>query len=207
MPKPHIAKQIELPLADWAADLHVPMLQLENGDGYIPIRPLVKGLLGQEDDRGQRARIDRDPILSQLKCYLPVQTAGGTQDMLCLPWLGIGRFIDRLSLDAVVEPYRTQVLNVMWAVTFAAYEIVSGKRVLPNLITIVPAERILASIPEQDMRRFLAMLAERMGRMEIASRSVAEEGAHMRQVLSTLLGAARQDDGPCPCCGRPFETS
>jgi hypothetical protein len=52
--------------------------------------------------------------------------------------VGIGRFIDRLSLESVREPYRAHVLNVMWAITFAAYQVMSGKRTVPHLITIVP---------------------------------------------------------------------
>jgi hypothetical protein len=199
----HIAKQVELPLADWAGDLRVPMLQMKDGDGYIPIKPLIKGLTGSENDAPHHQRINRDQILSHLKCYLPVQTPGGTQEMLCLPWLGIGRFIDRISLESVREPYRAQVLNVMWGITFAAYEVVSGKRTLPNLITIVPGDRILASIPEAGLRRFLEMIAERMGRMEIASRNVVDEAAGMRDILTTLLGPGREGES-CPCCGRPY---
>jgi hypothetical protein len=205
MAKPHIARQIMLPFADWAVNLQIPMLQMENDDGYIPIRPLVRGLLGTDDDRGHRARIQRDPILSQLSCYLPVQTDGCTQDMLCLPWLGIGRFIDRLSLESVREPYRAQVLNVMWAITFAAYEVVSGKRAVPHLITIIPAERVLASVPDQEVRKFLVMLADRIGRMEVSSRALAEANADIKVILSSLLGTVQDESKICPCCGRAIE--
>jgi len=80
----------------------------------------------------------------------------------------------------------------MWAITFAAYEVVSGKRTLPHLITIIPTEHMLASIPEQDMRKFLAMLAERIGRMEVSSRTLAEANADLKQILSALsLGSLR----------------
>ena len=188
-----IAKQVTLPLAEWA-DLEVPMLQMESGEGYIPVRPLCRALLGIDDDKPQRARIRRDPILSQLTTYLPVQTAGGTQDMLCLAWLGVGRWIDRLDLDSVKSAYRTRLLDIMWAITFAAYEVISGKQSLPALITIVPAARLLAAFREEDVRRFLRLLAERVGRMEIASRD-------LHQTLLTLGGASEQD-GICPCCGR-----
>jgi hypothetical protein len=44
-----IAKQVTLPLADWA-DLEVPLLQVDHGGEYIPVRPLCKGLLGTDDD-------------------------------------------------------------------------------------------------------------------------------------------------------------
>lgn len=188
-----VAKQVTLPLAEWA-DLEIPMLQMESGEGYIPVRPLCRALLGVDDDKPQRARIRRDPILSQLTTYLPVQTAGGTQDMLCLAWLGIGRWIDRLDLDSVKDAYRARLLDIMWAITFAAYEVVSGKRTLPALITIVPSARLLAAFREEDVRRFLHLLAERVGRIEIASRD-------MQTVLLTMTGTSEQD-GICPCCGR-----
>lgn len=105
-----VAKQVTLPLAEWA-DLEVPFLHVEDGGGYIPVRPLCKALLGADDDKAQRARIRRDPILSQLTAYLPVQTAGGTQEMLCLAWLGIGRWIDRLDLGSVRDEYRGRLLR------------------------------------------------------------------------------------------------
>jgi hypothetical protein len=192
-----IAKQITLPLAEWA-DLEIPMLQMESGEGYIPVRPLCRALLGVDDDKPQRARIRRDPILSQLTTYLPVQTAGGTQDMLCLAWLGVGRWIDRLDLDSVKDAYRTRLLDIMWAITFAAYEVISGKRALPALLTIVPSARLLTAFREEDVRRFLHLLAERIGRMEIATRDA-------QTVLLAMAGVS-QRDGVCPCCGRVDST-
>jgi len=190
-----IVKQVTLPLAEWA-DLEVPLLQVESGEGYIPVRPLCRALLGVDDDKPQRARIRRDPILSQLKTYLPVQTAGGTQEMLCLAWLGIGRWLDRLDLESVQEVYRPRLLEIMWAITFAAYEVITGKRPLPALLTIVPAARLLTAFREEDVRRFLRLLAERVGRMEMASRDL------QHALLS--LGQANEEDGNCPCCGRAF---
>ncbi len=190
-----IAKQVMLPLAEWA-DLEVPMLQMDSGEGYIPVRPLCRALLGVDDDKPQRARIRRDPILSQLTAYLPVQTAGGTQDMLCLAWLGVGRWIDRLDLNNVKDAYRTRLLDIMWAITFAAYEVVSGKQALPTLVTIMPSARLLAAFREEDIHRFLHLLAERIGRVEIASRD-------MQKLLLTMAGTSQQDS-VCLCCGRAF---
>jgi hypothetical protein len=191
-----IAKQVTLPLATWA-DLQVPLLQIEGGGAYIPLRPLCQALFGTDDDRPQRTRIRHDPILSQLTCHLPVQTAGGTQDMLCLSWLGIGRWIDRLNLATVREAYRARILDLMWAITFAAYEVISGQKLLPALVTILPSQPLLAAFQERDVRRFLFSLADRVGRMELANRDT-------KRLLSTLAGAA-QEDSVCPCCGRALE--
>ena len=191
-----VAKQVTLPLAAWA-DLDVPLLQIEGGGAYIPIKPLCQELLGTDDVRPQRQRIKQDPILSQLTCYLPVQTAGGTQDLLCLSWLGIGRWIDRLNLAHVREAYRARILDIMWAITFAAYEVVSGSRTLPALITIVPAQSLLATFQEDDIKQFLLSLAERIGRIELASRDT-------KNLLATLAGASLEDS-ICPCCGRMLE--
>src|SRR5262249_36050670 len=108
--------------------------------------------------------------------------------------LGVGRWIDRLDLDSVKAAYRTPLLDIMWAITFAAYEVISGKHPLPALITIVPAARLLTAFREEDVRRFLHLLAERVGRMEIASRE-------LQKTLLTLGGVSEQE-GICPCCGR-----
>jgi len=191
-----IARQVLLPLAEWA-DLDVPLLQIDGGGAYIPIRPLCHALLGIEDDRPQRQRIKHDPVLRQLTDYLPVQTPGGTQEMLCLAWLGIGRWIDRLNLENVREAYRPRILDLMWAITFAAYEVISGTRALPTLITIVPPKPLLAAFREEDVRRFLFSLAERIGQMELANRDV-------KQLLTALAGES-QANRACPCCGRAFE--
>jgi hypothetical protein len=188
-----LAKQVTLPLAEWA-DLEVPLLQLDGGSAYIPLKPLCQALLGIDDDRPQRQRIRHDPILSQLTCHLPVQTVGGTQEMLCLSWLGIGRWIDRLNLESVRETYRTRILDLMWAITFAAYEVISGTRTVPTLLTIVPSKPLLAALREEDVHQFLLSLADRIGRMELANRDV-------KQLLTTIAGT-QHDEDVCPCCGR-----
>ncbi len=194
-----VAKQVMLPLAAWS-DLQIPLLQLDNGGAYIPLRPLCQTLLGTDDDRPQRSRISVDPILSQLTSHLPVQTPGGTQAMLCLSWLGIGRWIDRLNLASVRETYRARILDIMWAITFAAYEVISGQHALPTLITIVPPQPsppLLAAFQENEAKNFLLLLAERVGRMEVANRDT-------KKLLAALAGAS-QDDEVCPCCGRAIE--
>jgi hypothetical protein len=116
--------------------------------------------------------------------------------MLCLAWLGIGRWIDRLDLGSVREEYRGRLLDIMWAITFAAYEVISGTHTLPTLVTIVPGQRLIAAFREEDVQRFLHLLAERVGRMEVASRD-------LRQLLLTTAGEA-QDGNACPCCGRAY---
>lgn len=195
-----IPRQVQLPLAEWA-DLNVPLLQVEDGGAYIPVKPLCQTLLGTDDDRPQRQRIRHDPILSQLTRHLPVQTVGGTQEMLCLSWLGIGRWIDRLNLENVRETYRPRILDIMWAITFAAYEIISGTRALPTLITIVPSTNpvapLLTAFREEDIKRFLFSLAERVGRMEVANRD-------LQQLLTSAANSSGEDQ-VCPCCGRALE--
>jgi hypothetical protein len=193
-----IAKQVSLPLAEWA-NIDVPLLRIDGGGAYIPIKPLCQELLGTTDDRPQRQRIRHDPILNQLTCYLPVQTPGGTQEMLCLSWLGVGRWIDRLNLENVRETYRARILDIMWAITFAAYEVISGQRTLPSLITIVPSTPLLAAFREDDSKQFLLSLAERIGRMEVANRDV-------KRILMTLLAPSPEGD-ICPCCGSILPTS
>jgi len=191
-----IAKQVTLPLADWAG-LDVPLLQVEGSGAYIPIKPLCKELLGTDDDRPQRQRIRYDPILSQLTSYLPVQTPGGAQEMLCLSRLGIGRWFDRLNLEHMRDLYRPHILDIMWAMTLAAYEVISGMRTLPTLITIVPSKSLVAALREDDVRHFLLSLAERVGRMELANRDT-------KKLLGAMAGVPQQD-GICPCCGRALE--
>ena len=116
--------------------------------------------------------------------------------MLCLSWLGIGRWIDRLNLENVREGYRARILDIMWAITFAAYEVISGTRTLPTLITIVPPKPLLAAFRDEDVKRFLFSLAERIGRMELATRDT-------KQVLTAMAGESLAE-GECPCCGRAY---
>lgn len=81
--------------------------------------------------------------------------------------------------------------------SFAAYEVISGVRTLPTLVTIVPSQRLLAAFREDDVQRFLHLLAERIGRMEVASRDI-------RNLLLTSAGLAQDgnDGNLCPCCGQ-----
>jgi hypothetical protein len=193
-----VARQVTLPLAEWA-ELNAPLLQVEGRGAYIPLKPLCHVLLGVNDDKPQRQRIRHDPILSQLTDYLPVQTAGGTQEVLCLSWLGIGRWIDRLNLESVRELYRARILDIMWAITFAAYEIISGVRTLPSLITILPSKPLLVTLREEDAKQFLYSLAERLGRMELANRDM--------RALLTMMAGDSSGAAVCPCCGQPLDSS
>ena len=66
-------------------DFHGQVLQIIDGNGrpYVPIKRICINL--GLDWEGQRQRIERDQVLSEGACMIQVPSAGGEQEMLCLP--------------------------------------------------------------------------------------------------------------------------
>ena len=196
-----VAHQTLIPLPKWGG-VSLPALIVEEEGAYIPVKLLCAVLMGTVDDRPHRARIKRDPILNQLWRFLPVQTSGGQQDMFCLEHTGVARWIDRLDLGKVREDIRPRILAFMWDVTLAARRALYGEvesRNLPAFHAIVPHNRTPVTIRDEDAKRLLLALADRIGKIEISQREM--------QGLLVALATGALDSLPlsCPQCGYPWQ--
>lgn len=198
-------RQVTLPIRLWSG-LELPALRTDDGRVFIPVKLLHFALTGSADDRGARARIQRDDVLSALACPLRVQTAGGAQEMICIERLGLGRLIDRMDTSRMRPELRPRVLQLQWEITHAAYRVLMGETGAgEQFVSIVPAEQLAGADPrglsvrDDDVRRYLLALAERIGRIEIDRRSI-------QGLLLALASGEGIEGAPrrCPQCGYTF---
>lgn len=198
-------RQVTLPLQLWSG-LELPALRTDDGRVFIPVKLLHFALTGSQDDRPTRARVQRDAVLSALARPLSVQTAGGPQEMLCMERLGLGRLIDRMGINSMRPQLRPRVLEIQWQITHAAYRVLMGETGPgEQFVSIVPAAQLAPAgsraltLHDEDVRRYLLALAERIGRIEIDGRAL--QGLLLALAAGEgIEGAARQ----CPQCGYVF---
>lgn len=198
-------KVIRVPVPMLGCDLSA----LETPDGvYFPVTWLSQALLPGVGEKSQRERVLRDPILQAVSRSFPVHTDGGEQEMLCIEWLGVGRFVDRVDVGRVREDLRERILKVQWQIAYAAYLIVSHRIVpeqAPEPVSLVlvdrpPEARASRGLPlsEADVRAFLIMLAERMGTVEASAREV-------QRILRVLAAPGATALRRCPHCGHTLD--
>lgn len=199
-----LVRQTNLRLSEWG-DMEIPVLLAEGG-AYIPITH-VCAILGGLDPKSQRARIHRDRILKVLALDLPVRTAGGTQDMLCLERLGFERWLNGIDLERVRPDIAENILAFQWRVTVEASRILTGDMEGHDapLLSIVPANKALIpsqasrmTIHDEDAKSFLLALAARIGNIELNQ-------CEMQGILLALASGDTDDIGRrCPQCGYTF---
>ena len=158
---------------------------------YVPVRPICE-YLGL-DWSSQRQRIDRDPVLSDVRQGVVVMTApsadgrgGGPQEMLCLPvqflhgWLfGINATRIKPELQEKVIRYQRECYGVLWrafqAQTLTAF---GAEREMSSLGYVRNMALAIAQMAEQQMA-FELRLDRTEARLDQAAQVV---GALVRDV-------------------------
>lgn len=169
-------RQVTRKLPQWS---NVEVVALITSDGvYFPLKVLSFVFLGDVNDRAQRARVQRDPILRELTRTYPVETPGGRQNMVCLERLGIGRWINGVDVSRMRPEIRERFLAFQWELTRMADQLLFGDpaaslgssqaRALP------PAGESSAAFTDDQLVKFLSYLAQRVGNLEIDMRQVKQ---------------------------------
>lgn len=172
--QPSVIRQVTRKLPEWG---NLEIVALVTPDGvYFPLKLLCFVFLGQVNDRAQRARVQRDPILQGLTHTYPVETSGGRQRMVCLERLGIGRWINGVEVSRMRPEIRDRFLAFQWELTRLADRLLFGE------VTSEPQHALLAptaavspiapnshvpSLNEEQLATFLDFLARRVGSLEI----------------------------------------
>lgn len=84
-------------------------VQLENGDVYVPIRPICDNL--GLTLAGQRERINRDPVLAEAVLSVSVTLTQQAREMLCLPLKFIPGWLFGLNATRVKPEAREQIIR------------------------------------------------------------------------------------------------
>jgi hypothetical protein len=170
-----VVRQVSRRLPQWG---NVEVVALITSDGvYFPLKVLTFVFLGDVNDRAQRARVQRDPILRELTHTYPVETSGGRQRMVCLERLGIGRWINGVEVSRMRPEIRERFLAFQWELTRLADQLLFGEVAAsaPSPALPAPADDAAPTMFSDDqLARFLSYLAQRVGNLEIDMRQVKQ---------------------------------
>lgn len=184
-------RQVSRKLPEWG-DLEVVALIAQDGV-YFPLKVLSFVFLGDVNDRAQRARVRRDPILQELTRVYPVETPGGRQQMVCLERLGIGRWINGVEINRLRPEIRERFLAFQWELTRLADRLLFGEAPgseTKRLAMPVTAPRSSSqALSDDDLLAFLQYLARRVGALEI-------DMTQVKRLQLALLGAGTPGDIP-----------
>jgi hypothetical protein len=170
-------RQVSRKLPEWG-NLEVVALIAPDGV-YFPLKLLSFVFLGDVNDRAQRARVQRDPILRELTRVYPVETSGGRQQMVCLERLGIGRWINGVEINRLRPEIRDRFLTFQWELTRLADrllfgEVESDRSAGSSLTRATNFNSSSSAMPnnaptltDDEMLRFLQYLARRVGSLEV----------------------------------------
>ena len=87
----------------------VTAVRLASGEVFIPLRPIVEGL--GLDWASQTRRINRDPVLAEVKGVVVTTTPGGPQEMLALPLDYLSGFLFGVNASRVKADIRERVIR------------------------------------------------------------------------------------------------
>ena len=181
-----VIRQVTRKLPQWS---NVEVVALITSDGvYFPLKVLTFVFLGDVNDRAQRARVQRDPILRELTRTFPVETSGGRQRMVCLERLGIGRWINGVDVSRMRPEIRERFLSFQWELTRLADQLLFGDSSVPAERTLPAADGPAPAFSDEELVKFLSYLAQRVGNLEIDMRQV-------KQLQMALLQAPTSGDG------------
>jgi len=170
-----VVRQVSRRLPQWG---NVEVVALITSDGvYFPLKVLTFVFLGDVNDRAQRARVQRDPILRELTHTYPVETSGGRQRMVCLERLGIGRWINGVEVSRMRPEIRERFLAFQWELTRLADQLLFGEVAASASSAALPApagDASQATFSDDQLARFLSYLAQRVGNLEIDMRQVKQ---------------------------------
>lgn len=195
-----------VPIEEKAVDFYgdeITAALVKTGDEseiYVPIRPIVE-YLGLSF-AGQRERINRHPVLSKAVKGVRVtrtpsldkRSAGGPQEMLCLPleqipgWLfGIDASRVKPELQSKIIRYQEEAFKVLWR-AFQAEALDLGERAGVSVTPTAPVKQPNSLSQIRDMGLAIAQLAEQ----QMALEEQVDEAGRLAADAHTRLDKAAQ---------------
>jgi hypothetical protein len=166
-------------------DDEVTALRMEDGTVYVPIRPLCEHL--GVSWPSQSNRLNRDPILSEVKGVFMVNTPGGQQQAVCLPLDYLNGWLFKMDAARVKDTVRERLLRYQrdcYKVLAAAFQ---------GTPAASPAPSVLVQVRE--MGRAIMQMAEEQ--IEFERRlTVSESKLEIVGQLDERLMAVEQQLSP-----------
>lgn len=155
-------------------DDEIPVAIVEDGDVYVPLRPLCS-FLGV-NYRAQRRRIDRDPVLSKYVMNVTISTAGGPQAAPCIPLDYLNGWLFGISASSVKESVRERVIlyqEKCYKVLRDAFQVPQPTAATTTLVQVREMGRAIMQMAEEQME-FERRLTMTEGRMDKAAHVVGD---------------------------------
>ena len=121
---------------------------------YVPVRPLCE-YLGLNWS-GQQQRINRDPVLSEVKGVCVIHTPGGSQEMLCIPLDFLNGWLFGVNASRVKESVRERLITYQRE----CYRVLADAFIGPEVreVAVSPTEVSLYQVREMGLA--IARMAE-----------------------------------------------
>ena len=135
---------------------------------YVPVRPLCD-FLGLNWS-GQRQRINRDPVLSEVKGECVIHTPGGSQEMLCIPLDFLNGWLFGINAGRVKESIRSQLITYQRE----CYRVLADAFLNPETRGIAASSTEISLYQVREMGLAIARMAEEQ--IEFERRLATTEG-------------------------------
>jgi hypothetical protein len=164
---------------------------------YVPVRPVCE-FLGL-DWRSQRHRIDRDPVLSEVKQGVVIMTppsaegrGGGPQEMICLPLDKLYGWLFGVQASRVKAEYRESIIRYQREVYQVLWHAFRPDRSAEFEARLATTETRLdqAAAVVGDLRKRLTVVEERVAPGQPITQEQAAEIGQAVKALAMLLTEA-----------------
>ena len=160
----------------------ITAVRMADGEVLIPLRPIVEGL--GLDWAAQTRRINRDPVLSEVKGVAVTATPGGDQEMLCLPLDYISGFLFGVNANRVKPELKERVILYQKNCYKALAEAFKDGR-----LTADPSfDELLSSDSPAAMAYRIATALQVMARQQLILESRVDEHDKRLEELEAQLG-------------------
>jgi hypothetical protein len=160
----------------------ITAVRMADGEVLIPLRPIVEGL--GLDWAAQTRRINRDPVLSEVKGVAVTATPGGDQEMLCLPLDYISGFLFGVNANRVKPELKERVILYQKNCYKALAEAFKDGR-----LTADPSfDELLSSDSPAAMAYRIATALQVMARQQLILESRVDEHDKRLEELEDQLG-------------------
>ncbi|MFL7838200.1 MAG: phage antirepressor N-terminal domain-containing protein [Candidatus Promineifilaceae bacterium] len=160
----------------------ITAVRMAGGEVLIPLRPIVEGL--GLDWAAQTRRINRDPVLSEVKGVAVTATPGGNQEMLCLPLDYISGFLFGVNANRVKQELRDRVILYQKN----CYKVLAEAFTEGRLTADPSFDELLAGDSPAAMAYRMATALQVMARQQLILESRVDEHDKRLEELEAQLG-------------------
>ncbi|MDX1416657.1 MAG: phage antirepressor N-terminal domain-containing protein [Candidatus Promineifilaceae bacterium] len=167
----------------------VTAVRLATGEVFIPLRPIVEDL--GLDWASQTRRINRDPVLAEVKGVVVTTTPGGQQEMLALPLDYLSGFLFGVNANRVKPEIRERVIRYQKE----CYKVLAEAFTEGRLTADPPFDELLATDSPAAMAYKIATALQIMARQQLLLESRLDQHGGLLETHDRRLEALESQLG------------